>query len=104
MNFIAILLLAYGLLMLVGGVMGWRAGSRASLIAGGASSVLLLIAAWLASGPAIVTGLWLGIVVALALAIVFGVRLAKTGKPMPAGPLLALSVIVLVLLLLSAAR
>jgi uncharacterized membrane protein (UPF0136 family) len=104
MSFPVIVLAVYGLLMLVGGVMGQRAGSRASLVAGGASGVLLLVAAWLAAGAAPQLGLWLGVLVAVALAITFGVRLLKTGKVMPAGGLLAISVIALVLLALSATR
>lgn len=36
---------AYGLISLIGGLMGFRAGSTASLVAGGIAGVLLLIAA-----------------------------------------------------------
>ena len=94
-------LLSYGLLMLIGGFMGYRAGSNASLIAGSVSGVLLLAALWLSRNqPA--TGLWLGAVVAALLCVSFAMRLSKTGKFMPSGGLLLVSVVALALLAYSA--
>jgi uncharacterized membrane protein (UPF0136 family) len=57
----------YGVLSLVGGMMGYvKANSRASLIAGGVSGLLLLGGAWLAlSRP--VPGLAIGAIVSAAL-------------------------------------
>ena len=97
-------LLIYAVLMLVGGVIGYRAaGSKASLIAGVASSAALFGAfAWSRSHPA--SGFLAGAVVALALAVVFAIRLAKTGNFMPAGMLLLASVAALVVLALAGFR
>jgi len=94
-------LLGYAALVLAGGVMGYaKAGSKPSLIAGVASA-LLLTAAWMWSRTS-VGGLWLGAGVALALCVVFGMRLKKTGKMMPSGMMLAVSGIALAALLLAA--
>lgn len=87
-----LVLLVFGVFILFGGVMGYRAGSKASLIAGSASGALL-IAAFLLSYSNLVAGLWVGTVVGLVLCVTTGMRLAKTGKFMPSGMLLAVSVI-----------
>ncbi|GAB4133352.1 MAG: hypothetical protein Fur0046_04050 [Cyanobacteria bacterium J069] len=80
----AIAAIAYGLLALVGGVIGYRqAGSQASLISGGISGALLILSGilqaagvpWAKGLAAFITG---------ALVVVFMVRLIKTRKPMPA--------------------
>jgi len=93
-------LLVYGAVMLFGGVMGYRAGSRASLIAGTASGVLLL-GSWLLTRSSPEAGLWCGAAISLLLCGVTGMRLAKTRKFMPSGLLLGLSVISLILLVYS---
>ena len=97
-------LVIYAVLMLLGGLMGYRtAGSKASLIAGIASSVALFGAlAWSRSRPA--SGFIAGAVVALALTVVFGIRLAKTGNFMPAGMLMVVSVLALMVLALAGFR
>ena len=77
-------LLAYAVLMVLGGVMGKRAGSKASLIAGVGSGVLLLVA-WFVSMHHPVPGLVMGAVIAALLSATFGRRLAATRKLMPAG-------------------
>src|SRR5262245_61976141 len=98
MNLGKIVLVVYALLMLAGGIAGYRsAGSKASLISGLASGVLLLLALALTLSSA-VAGLWLGTIVTLLLCVTFALRLAKTGKLMPAGMLLLVSVLALVLL------
>jgi uncharacterized membrane protein (UPF0136 family) len=62
----------YGVLALGGGVMGYlKANSRASLIAGGVSGVLLLGGAWLASSQP-VAGLAMVCIVSAALVARFG--------------------------------
>jgi uncharacterized membrane protein (UPF0136 family) len=93
-------LLIYGFLMLLGGVMGGRAGSKVSLWAGGASGVVLLVAFWLSrtGRPA---GTWIGLITALALCVIFGVRLSQTRKLMPSAMLLAVSLVALGLLVYS---
>lgn len=87
-----IVLAVLGILMIVGGVMGARKGSRASLRAGAMSGLAFFLSLVLAtSNPAL--GLWTGTVVALALSVVFGLRLRATGKFMPAGMLLLLCLV-----------
>ncbi len=90
-------LVGYAVLMVFGGLMGFRAGSKVSLYAGAGSGVALLAvfgATYLALGP----GLWVGCALAALLTLMFGQRLAKTGKFMPSGMLLVVSIAVAVLL------
>jgi uncharacterized membrane protein (UPF0136 family) len=94
-------LLVYGAFMILGGVMGARKGSRVSLYAGAGSGLLLLVA-WFVTRTHLAAGLWLGVAVAALLCGVTGVRLARSGKFMPAGMLLAVSVVALVALLAAA--
>ena len=96
-----ITLLVFGLLMLAGGFMGVRAGSRASLYAGSISAVLLLVALVVTLFD-MTAGLTVGLVVAAGLCIVFVARFLKTGKFMPAGMLLVISIAALLLLAFSA--
>ena len=86
-------ILLYALLMLIAGILGFAlAASRASLVAGGGSSAVLLACYWVARRePA--KGLGLAAAVALVLVAVFALRLAKTRKFMPSGMLLVLSVL-----------
>ena len=103
MSFGQIVLLVYGLLMIVGGLMGYRAGSRVSLIAGGSSGVALLVA-FAASLRFPVAGFWAGAVIGVALTGVFIRRVSATGKMMPSGALAGVSVIAWILLILAAVR
>ncbi len=104
MNVGQVVLLVYALLMLVGGIMGYRAaGSVASLVTGLASAVLLGVA-WAVSRAQPAAGFWTGAAVAAGLSALFAYRLMKTGKPMPSGGLLALSLLALLLLAWSAMR
>ena len=73
-----------------------KAKSKASLIAGGISGVLLLLAGWLIATKLYV-GLGLGMVVSLALAGRFVPSFLESKKMMPAGMMAALSVIAIVL-------
>ena len=99
-----IVLLVYALLMLIGGIIGYTsAGSKASLTAGAASAAALG-AAWLWARSSPGPGLWLGAVISLALCAVFAVRLSKTGKFMPSGMLLVVSLLALVALVYSSLR
>lgn len=80
-----ILTFIYGVLSIVGGIIGYRqANSKASLISGAISGALLLLAGILLMQGSLV-GLWLSRLVALALVIVFVSRLIKTKRFMPAG-------------------
>jgi len=77
--------IAYGVLALVGGIIGYmQAKSQISLISGVTSGLLLIIAGILQlQGQA--WGLTMAAVVAALLIVVFIIRLAKTRKFMPAG-------------------
>ena len=82
-----------GLLTIVGGVIGYvKAGSTASLIAGGISGVALLAAAFLLPGNAAL-GLIIAGVVSVALAGRFIPSFMQTGKIMPAGMMAVLSAV-----------
>jgi uncharacterized membrane protein (UPF0136 family) len=83
----------FGLLTIVGGVIGYvKAGSMASIIAGSVAGILILVAAFLL--PAHVTlALVLGLIISLALAGRFVPAFIRTGGIMPAGLMSVLSVI-----------
>jgi len=91
-------LLILSVFVLVGGIMGYtQAKSKASLIAGVVSSVLLAMAfAVTLTNPA--SGIMAGAVVTGLLIVVFGIRLAKTKKFMPAGMMLSLCIVVTAIL------
>ena len=91
---IAIVLLIYGAITAVGGVMGYvNAKSTASLIAGAASGcVLLLSGALIIAGAA--WGAYLGFAVTMVLIVVFWMRYHKTRTVMPAGMMLGITVVV----------
>jgi uncharacterized membrane protein (UPF0136 family) len=83
----------FGLLTIVGGVIGYvKAGSTASIIAGSVSGIALIIAAWLLPGN-LVLGLAIAGLVSILLAGRFIPAYMKTGQAMPAGLMSALSVI-----------
>jgi uncharacterized membrane protein (UPF0136 family) len=90
--------LLFGVLTIVGGVIGFvKAKSKASLIAGGISGVLLLVAAYLLqSGPS-KAGLILALVVSVALAGRFVPAFIKKKAWQPAGMMSVLSVIGVIL-------
>jgi uncharacterized membrane protein (UPF0136 family) len=99
-----VVLVVYALLMLVGGVIGYRAAGSTSSLAAGLGSAVLLAVAWAISRSHPAEGFWTGATVAAGLSILFAYRLLKTGKPMPSGGLLALSLLALFLLAWSAMR
>ena len=83
----------FGLLTIVGGVMGYvKAGSTASIIAGAISGIALIIAAFLLPQN-VVLGLIMAGVVSILLAGRFIPAFMKTGKMMPAGLMAVLSAI-----------
>jgi uncharacterized membrane protein (UPF0136 family) len=85
MNLAVIAVIAYGILAVGGGILGYlRAGSKISLISGTISGILLLLAAWLQIKQ-LEMGLVLARTVTLILVIVFTIRLLKTAKFMPGG-------------------
>ena len=95
----------FGALTILGGVMGFvKAGSKASLIAGGVSGVLILVAAWLVMSGSVQAGLILGLVISAVLEMRFLPAFVKTKKPMPAGMMAVLSMIGTVLSVLALVR
>ncbi len=94
--FAKIFFIAFGILTIAGGVMGYvKANSLPSLLAGGIAGLLLAVGGWLlaADGKPILVGLS---VICLALAGRFVPALLKGGAFMPAGLMATLSVIGLV--------
>src|ERR1700751_3964631 len=85
----------FGLLAIIGGAMGYaRAKSKPSLIAGGVSGALLIIAGLLFPS---VPGFVLALIVSVLLLAHFGRSYAAKKKPMPAIPMIVLSGICIVL-------
>jgi len=83
----------FGLLTIVGGVIGYvKAGSTVSIIAGSISGIALIVAALLLPGN-VVLGLALAGLVSILLAGRFVPAFMKTGAVMPAGLMSVLSVI-----------
>ena len=91
---IAVLLLVYGAIIVVGGGIGYfKAKSKPSLIAGAICGAALI-----ASGAVILAGMnwgaWLGFALTLLLIVIFGRRYAKAQVAMPTGMMLGMSVVV----------
>ncbi len=85
--------IAYGILALVGGIVGYvQVQSKVSLISGIASGLLLILAGVMQLlGQQV--GLILATVITSVLVIVFAIRLAKTRKFMPAGLMSVLGIV-----------
>ncbi|MEM8719270.1 MAG: TMEM14 family protein [Cyanobacteria bacterium P01_G01_bin.39] len=102
MNIVAIsATIAYGLLAGLGGIWGYlKSQSKASLISGCVSGVLLLLFAVMqiqGSNLALLGSR----IITLLLVVVFGIRLSKTGKFMPSGIMLVAGIIALSCLFVS---
>ena len=95
------LVLIYGILIVVGGVMGYvKAQSMPSLIAGGLAGIALVAAAVAMMKNAYSAGWWVSLIVALLLLGRFGsMALSKGFKMMPDGMVIILSIIVIAALL-----
>ncbi len=90
---------AYGILTFVGGLIGYaKAKSKASLISGSVSGLLLILSGIFQSQGQESAGLILGIVVATVLVIVFIARLVKTKKMMPAALMIGGGIVAFALL------
>ncbi|MDE5081508.1 MAG: hypothetical protein O4803_06090 [Trichodesmium sp. St15_bin1_1] len=77
--------IAYGMLAIVGGIIGYtKAGSKISLISGSVSGLLLIVCG-IIQLMGINWGIILSIIITTILVITFIIRLAKTRKMMPAG-------------------
>ncbi len=84
-NIAIIAAIAYGILAIVGGIIGYtKVGSKISLISGSVSGLLLIISG-IIQLIGINWGLIFSIVITTILVITFIIRLAKTRKMMPAG-------------------
>ncbi|WP_009634366.1 TMEM14 family protein [Synechocystis sp. PCC 7509] len=85
--------IAYGVLALIGGIIGYvQAQSKASLISGSISGLLLIVAGVMQlQGQE--AGLILATVITSVLLIVFAIRLTKTRKFMPAGLMSLLGIV-----------
>lgn len=100
MELATIAAIGYGLLALVGGILGYiQVKSQMSLVSGLISGILLLISGF-AMQQGMSWGLPLAIVVTIVLLIVFAIRLFKTRKFMPAGLMVIAGILVLVALLI----
>lgn len=95
MNLSIIAAFAYGILAVVGGIIGYiQARSRVSLLSGSISGLLLILAAYVQlQGQS--WGSILAVIVTAVLVVVFAFRLAKTRKFMPAGLMTILGVLAL---------
>ncbi len=94
--FAKIYFIVFGFLTIVGGYMGFRAGSTISLVAGGVAGVLLAAGGYLLRADAVPIILGLDFICGLLL-FRFGGVFLKTYAFMPAGLMSALSLIGLVL-------
>ena len=93
--------IVFGLLTIIGGVIGYASkGSMASIIAGSISGVLILLAAFLLPNN-VTAGLVLAGVISIALAGRFVPAFIKTGDFMPAGMMSILSVIGIIMAVLA---
>lgn len=88
----------YGILALIGGIIGYvQASSKISLLSGSISGLLLIIAAFLQLQGQI-WGLFVATFITAALVVFFSLRLAKTRKFMPSGLMIILGVLALILM------
>lgn len=92
--------LLYGLLALVGGIAAYsKVKSKASLISGTISGLILLLGAFL-QFQGIPWGFNLSLIVTIALLVVFSLRLVKTRKFMPSGLMLGAGLVTLAMMLI----
>ena len=85
--------IVFGVLTILGGIVGYvKAGSVASMIAGSISGVLLLVGAFVMPEHR-VAGLATALIVSLLLAAYFIRKYLSTGAVMPAGMMSVLSII-----------
>jgi uncharacterized membrane protein (UPF0136 family) len=85
----------FGIIAIAGGALGYaRAKSIPSIVAGGISGGLLILAGLLGRSTA---AHWLALIVSLLLLAYFGQSYLRKRKPMPAIPMILLSLICIVL-------
>ena len=89
-----LIIAGYGIFLIIGAYFGFKAGSKISLIMGIVSGILVFVGIYLAGqNPSVGYGLLT--VLTGSLTIMFVMRLIKTGKMMPSGMLLLISLIAL---------
>ena len=87
----------YAAILFGGGIMGYVAARSVMSVIGSAAFAAISIVAGLLTRSNASAGLTVGILNALAVAGFFLYRYQSTGKPMPAFPSIALSIIVIIL-------
>jgi uncharacterized membrane protein (UPF0136 family) len=86
--------------MIFSGFIGYlTAKSRPSLIAGTIAGILLIIAGYITAGGNHAAGFYMGLVISIALIVVFVMRFAKTRAFMPSGMLALVNIVALLVLL-----
>jgi uncharacterized membrane protein (UPF0136 family) len=97
------IVLVYGLLVAIGGIMGYvKASSMESLIAGCGSGLILAGAAFLMARGSYQAGWWVALIVSLLLLGRFGNAAISGGfKMMPGGLVIIMSLIVIAALLMN---
>ena len=90
-----IVLIVYGFFLILGGFMGFKKGSKVSLIMGLSSGILVLFGVWLLTIMPKVAWASLMCLIA-ALSVIFTSRLIKTRAFMPSGMLLVITLAVLI--------
>lgn len=99
------LVLIYGILVAVGGVMGYvKANSTPSLIAGVGAGLLLVGSSVAMMKNSYQTGWWIALVVSILLLGRFGSAAMKEFKMMPGGMVIIMSLIVLAALIMNRGR
>lgn len=99
------IVLIYGILVAIGGIMGYvKAQSMASLVAGVGAGLILAGAAFAMMRDAYQAGWWIALVVAILLLARFGNAAMKEFKMMPGGMVIILSIVVLITLLMNRGR
>ncbi|MBF2065140.1 MAG: hypothetical protein IGS39_12065 [Calothrix sp. C42_A2020_038] len=96
MNFAIGATFTYGILSIIGGIIGYiQAGSKVSLFSGIISGILL-VCAGIIQLQGQVWGLILASIITSVLVVVFALRFQKTRKLMPAGLMTVLGIVTLV--------
>jgi uncharacterized membrane protein (UPF0136 family) len=96
------IILIYGVLVAIGGVMGYvKARSTASLLSGGIAGLLLIASAVaMMRGSSYQIGWWLALGIAILLLARFGIGSLNGFRMMPGGMVIILSIIAIIALLL----
>ena len=101
----ALIVLLYGILVAVGGVMGYvKAGSVASLVSGGGAGLILVGSSIAMMRGSYALGWWISLFVALLLLGRFGMAAMNEFKLMPGGMVIVMSLVVLAVLLSNRTR